>query len=58
MKKVLHKLTFHEGYTIGYDENLLPIWIRCRTCGKQSWNLNDIKNKYCGHCNKFHEESK
>jgi hypothetical protein len=30
--------------------------IRCHKCGMTSWNLNDVREKYCGHCHKFHEK--
>lgn len=29
--------------------------IRCNTCGKVSWNTNDVIHRYCGHCHKFHD---
>lgn len=28
--------------------------IRCNVCGRTSWNLNDVKEKYCGACDLFH----
>jgi len=28
--------------------------IRCNQCGHVSWNQNDMKYKYCGHCKTFH----
>ncbi len=28
--------------------------ITCPKCGKISYNENDIKNRYCGQCHKFH----
>lgn len=30
--------------------------IRCNTCGKTSWNSNDVLQRYCGHCHRFHED--
>lgn len=30
--------------------------IECLTCGRVSYNPNDIKNKYCGNCKRFHEQ--
>jgi RNase P subunit RPR2 len=27
--------------------------ITCHQCGKTSYNMNDIKNGYCGHCHEF-----
>ncbi len=38
---------------------LLVDWdkaILCFTCGHISHNPNDVAQKYCGHCHKFHEE--
>jgi hypothetical protein len=29
--------------------------IVCPHCGKRSYNLNDIKYRYCGSCREFHE---
>lgn len=29
--------------------------ITCLTCLRTSYNQNDIKNLYCGHCHKFHD---
>lgn len=31
-------------------------YIRCYQCGYDSYNVNDIKELYCGHCNKFHHD--
>jgi hypothetical protein len=28
--------------------------IRCLLCGRTSSNENDVANRYCGHCHKFH----
>lgn len=28
--------------------------IKCRICGRISYNLNDVRNRYCGHCRKWH----
>lgn len=30
--------------------------ILCRHCGMISFNINDIKEKYCGNCHRFHKE--
>lgn len=30
--------------------------IRCNTCGRVSWNTNDVIHRYCGHCKVFHED--
>jgi hypothetical protein len=39
------------SYTISPDGKA----ITCRRCGLTSHNRNDVANRYCGHCNKFHE---
>ena len=33
-------------------------YIECHTCNMRSFNPNDIKHKYCGNCNVFHETGK
>lgn len=30
--------------------------ITCVRCGSTSYNLNDVKERYCGHCKRFHVE--
>jgi hypothetical protein len=30
--------------------------ITCATCGAMSANPHDVREKYCGHCERFHEE--
>jgi len=29
--------------------------IRCHTCGRVSYNLKDIDERYCGACHRFHD---
>ena len=36
-------------YTIAVDGQS----ITCHQCGRTSWNLNDVRQLYCGHCNIF-----
>jgi ribosomal protein L37E len=31
-------------------------FIRCLICGRESFNPNDIDQKYCGYCHVFHGE--
>ncbi len=38
-------------YTLGPDGKS----ITCATCRRTSWNENDVKLRYCGHCRRFHE---
>jgi len=40
-----------DGYTVSEDGTS----ITCHTCGMTSFNQNDVKNRYCGKCHKFHE---
>lgn len=30
--------------------------IQCLVCGRVSYNPNDIRDKYCGFCHRFHED--
>lgn len=30
--------------------------IHCGTCGRISHNVSDVEKRYCGHCNKFHDD--
>jgi hypothetical protein len=34
-----------------------PPSITCLVCGLTSWNANDVENRYCGFCHRFHEDS-
>lgn len=29
--------------------------IHCFVCGYTSWNLNDVRARYCGHCHRWHD---
>jgi hypothetical protein len=51
----LSKMAF-EGYVLVETERLHQQGITCLTCGRTSYNQNDIKFLYCGHCNKFHAQ--
>jgi len=31
--------------------------IHCLNCGYTSWNLNDVRARYCGHCHRWHDTS-
>ena len=33
-------------------------FIRCPKCGRVSHNINDVLNRYCGHCHQFHDQMK
>jgi len=33
-----------------------PIGIRCLTCGRTSYNRNDVEQRYCGNCHRFHDD--
>lgn len=41
-----------KGYTIAPDGKS----ITCRTCGMTSYHPLDIANRFCGRCNRFHED--
>ena len=32
--------------------------ITCARCGKESFYMSDVKERYCGHCKIFHEDNK
>ena len=32
--------------------------IKCLACTRTSHNVNDVTNRYCGHCHVFHEDHK
>lgn len=55
-KAMLEPSVFQNGscpYILALGEN--PS-ITCMTCGKTSYNSNDIEKRYCGFCNKFHKD--
>jgi hypothetical protein len=36
---------------------LVAQWsITCPRCGRESWNLHDVVERYCGACHGFHDE--
>jgi ribosomal protein L37E len=45
-----------KGYVFTVTERLHQQGIKCLECGRTSYNPNDIKFLYCGHCNKFHTQ--
>ena len=49
----INKITYPTGKTYEILHNGQAI--KCLFCGLISYNLNDINNRYCGHCHKFHE---
>lgn len=40
-------------YIVGWDEH--GWWIQCSICGLISYNENDVRERYCGHCHIFHD---
>ncbi|MEP7304179.1 MAG: hypothetical protein ABJA98_01550 [Acidobacteriota bacterium] len=30
--------------------------IQCLVCGRTSYNGNDIEQRYCSHCHRFHDD--
>ena len=34
---------------------IIPASITCFKCEKQSFSINDVKERFCGHCNKYHD---
>lgn len=51
------QFTTLRGFVVVYLVS--PVDVRpaivCITCGMASFNRNDVKEKYCGHCHRFHE---
>lgn len=41
------------AYTISQDGQS----ITCHVCGLTSYNLNDVKNRYCARCHVFHADN-
>lgn len=39
-------------YSIGVESG--NKYILCRLCNRKSFNLNDVKHRYCGNCYRFH----
>lgn len=31
--------------------------IRCELCGRTSYHPMDVREKYCGHCRRFHDDT-
>ena len=44
-----------EGYVLIESERAHQKGIKCLTCGHISYHTDDIKNLYCGFCNKYHK---
>jgi hypothetical protein len=42
------------GYTVGMDDD--EPFIICDSCGFKSFNSNDIAERYCGACHKYHDD--
>lgn len=41
-------------YIIGKTEREHQQYIKCLDCERTSYNENDIKYRFCGHCKKYH----
>ena len=55
LERTLNELSGGAEYIIGTDKNGQKS-IMCIQCGNASYNPDDIKNLYCGNCNKFHQK--
>jgi len=49
------KLKENKTYKILLNQDNKEHAIKCGRCGKTSYNINDVKEKYCGCCNMYHE---
>lgn len=45
------------GYELGAGctETGCGEWIKCLACNRVSFHPQDVKERYCGRCHKFHE---
>ena len=43
-------------YKIILDEQGDAHAIKCLTCGMTSYNMNDVRKRYCGKCHVFHDD--
>lgn len=41
-------------YRVGTEDG--DYFIQCTTCGRRSFNLGDVTNRYCGYCHVFHTD--
>jgi hypothetical protein len=46
------RLEIGTGYRIDWGKQT----ITCLTCGRTSAHPEDVRNRYCGHCHRFHRE--
>ncbi|TPE43994.1 hypothetical protein FJM65_11250 [Pontibacter mangrovi] len=53
--KPVHADSQIKTYSLSRSEKTGQDQIMCLKCGRVSHNLNDVINKYCGHCHVFHE---
>ena len=44
------------GEAMAAHDDAPPPSITCPQCGRTSYNRNDIEQKYCGACHRFHDE--
>lgn len=44
-----------KGYVFVVSERMHQKGIKCLTCNRTSYHPEDIKNLFCGFCNKFHD---
>ena len=51
----LTTIEYGETYNLVVDPEGLAA-IECKLCGRLSYHPQDIANRYCGCCHKFHEE--
>ena len=43
--------------TVSYTLDFKGSVLFCRLCGRVSHNAEDVKNRYCGNCNVFHDNA-
>ena len=51
-------MTITAGYAINADGTRKMVSIYCRSCGHESFNPDDVRHKFCGQCNDYHQEGR
>jgi hypothetical protein len=54
----VHVLIFALGYdlVVNGETGRLVLGIRCDTCGRTSYHPKDVEERFCGACQKFHDQ--
>ena len=44
------------GYILVVDRDQAPVAIQCLLCGRTSYHPQDVHERYCGACHRFHDD--